>query len=478
MNEEKNKRKGVLDVLFLIFFTIVIAIFVQKRPKKIDTGLSNSPQPYPYQPYFDQSYPYPPPDDQLTSTPTLQPSPTIAIEYGPPPGWPTDQPWPPDNSETIIVKNHTTPFPTPEFTPEPQGERPAELDRIIYTYYPRIDSIPIVQAVEIDHLINRWRVLDQVIGLELPGPIQGPDPGPILVNFHLSPNQKWLVSDFAYRGSQLIDLSTGKLITLFPNDISSKWQFLDWDDFGEKLIASSNHGYQKIDLLTGYSEYFPALNFTQENIYLNAITVSHDDKLIADAVIYPATLGIREIEIAEIGLRNEIDGKREVLWRAEGGIYIVENSLKWSPDGKNLIWIVVVTSDVEYEVQLWLYNLSLHESHLLEILSKSSQYFHQALWSPNGDQIAAITEERISYIADAYRDQVVILDHDNAGRNVIAQSVDGDISHLAWSPDGEWVAYTLSNSSFGEIWVAKIDGSKQFPVAGPTLPNTPFIWLP
>jgi hypothetical protein len=481
MHKAKNTHWGVIEILFLITFVVAIVLILQLRPKWIKATPGRSLQAYPL-----PGTPYPHPDGSLAVTPQQQPSPTIEInteipvEPGPPPGWPTDQAWPPfDLTPTIIVENPPTPFPTPNFEPKPKGDRPDQLQRILYPYYPQIDSPPILQVVQIDQKIQRWQVFNPAIDLIIPKPQLGFEPGPILWDFHLSPNYRWLVADFAYVGSQLVDLSTGKIFNPFIDEQSSNWHFLTWDTVGESLVSSTNRGYQKVDLIRGGYEAFPLVNFSTDEIYLNAIAISPDNQNIADAVIYPATKNIRNREVAEIGLRKDINGEREILFKLEGGIYFFEHSLSWSPDGSKLIWIVRVSAKQDRsdsESQLWVYDLGAKQSYLLEILSKDTQYYQRAAWSPDGKSLAVIKEGHESN-NDIYSD-LVLIDLSKGSRTTIEHFIGNRISQVHWSSDTQWIAYTLSRGNYGEVWVTDLTGSHKFPIAGPTPPRAPFIWLP
>src|SRR3972149_3358827 len=146
-----------------------------------------------------------------TTAPTATPIPTATpMVVPPPPNWPTGEPWPPKPTTpqpTAVPK----PFATPAFRPAPQGARPASLQSIWYPYFPNPGSSPQLRAVQMDGQGQRWGQSDRLLNLTLSKPEPGPDPGPILIDLHVSPNHRWLVADFAYVGSQLVDLSSGKL---------------------------------------------------------------------------------------------------------------------------------------------------------------------------------------------------------------------------------------------------------------------------
>ena len=419
--------------------------------------------------------------ETLRATPV--PIVTVRPTVPPPPGWPTEVPWP-LTPEPPIPTATPRPFPTPAFPPL-RGKRPATLQTIWFPYYPAPGIAPQMRAVLVDQQGQRWVESDRVFDLDLPAPnLHSVDPGPILTDLHLSPDNQWLVADFAYTGSRLVDLSSGEVVQLPAMDSpTDKWHFLAWHPDGQHILALAREGIllnnlvsHRYETLDYYSQ--PEFEYAQ----VCALAYSPRDTRLADGIVYPAVYEVRDVEIAEVGLISPGD-EREPIVRIPGGTYVLDHSLKWSPDGQRLIWIVNVVPDgagpvrlENMQTQLWLADLSEGDVKMLTILGEAVEYKYPAVWSPDGHNIAALIVEEVQD-DEIVGNNIFLLDPQTGTKQQVTHFVNWQLSHLTWSPDGQWIAFTVSKGEYGEIWVTNLDGTWQYPVAGPTLPNAPFVWL-
>jgi len=417
------------------------------------------------------------------STATAIPSATPTVP--PPPGWPTDVPWPPP-PQTPQPTAIPQPFPTPVFPPL-RGQRPATLQTIWFPYYPAPGSAPQMQAILVDRQAQRWVQSDHTLALDLPAPNQyALDTGPILIDLYPSPNSQWLVADFAYGGSRLVDLSSGEAIQ-FPaiDSPAAEWRFLAWHPDGQYILIAAGEELLLSDLA---SQEYEMLNYYScpafEHAQVNAIAYSPSGQM-ADAVVYPPVYQSREGWSVEIGLRKDKDESRESITQIPGGVYLASHSLRWSPNGDKLIWIVkVVPSESSVPIriedtqsQLWVAEMHSGDVRVLTTLGQASGYNHPAVWSPDGRYIAALKIEGVQGSKDT-ASNIHVFDPESGTERQVTHFVDWRLSHLTWSPDGQWLAFTVSKGKYGEIWVTNLEGTQQYPIAGPTLPNAPFVWLP
>jgi tricorn protease len=122
-----------------------------------------------------------------------------------------------------------------------------------------------------------------------------------------------------------------------------------------------------------------------------------------------------------------------------------EDHPSWSPDGKTIAY----TTDATGEQQL---ALRPAEGGPEKILTHfASGYFYMPRWSPGGDRVAfSDNENRLWVVAT------------DGGQPIqVAQDLYNEIHDYSWSPDGKWVAYSVTapNQQRG-IWLYDVDGRK------------------
>jgi len=407
-----------------------------------------------------------------TTLPTAVPTTTPAT-VPPPPGWPTDQPWPPQ--PTPPKPQPTTvsrPFPTPAFPPTPRGTRPAKLQSIWFPYFPDPASSPQLREVQIDQQGQRWGQSDRRLNLSLPQP----EPGSILIDLHVSPNYRWLVADFAYVGSRLVDMSTGMIQPVVADSPIEPWWFLAWTPDSQRILVSSNRDFELLNLVSGE---YRTVDFPRDESHpqISAAAYSPDGSQLADAVVYPPVYQVRDDWIVEIGLRVGEDGDRHPLLRLPGGDWIAGHNLRWSPDGQKLIFAADVAQNGRH-TQLWVIDMTDGTSQMLAQLAQGVQYSYPVTWSPDGRYIAALKVEPGTADGKSAFTNAYLIDAETGTEQQLTHFANRQISHLRWSPDGQWLAFTVAKEGYSELWVTNVDGKRQHPVAGPTLPNAPFAWLP
>lgn len=329
---------------------------------------------------------------------------------------------------------------------------------------------------------QRWGQSDRRLDITLSKPEPGDEPGPILIDLHTSPDYRWLVADFAYVGSQLVDLSSGKLQSLVSDSSMSSWSFLAWTPDSRRILISSRDGVRLLDLATTISE---TIDFPKDEYgsYLQAAAYSPDGKYLADAVIYPAVYAVREIEMTEIGLRNVENGERKSIAQISGGMQVIDHSLKWSPDGQKIIWIVNAGDTKSAQVglanlqtQLWMTDLKKNNTKMIGILGEAVEYSHQAVWSPDGRHIAFVKVEGVNEGKDA-AGNIYLVDLESGAEQQLNHFTNQRLSHLEWSPDGQRIAFSTFVGDHSEIRMTDLNGVKQLPIAGPAISDAPFVWL-
>jgi Tol biopolymer transport system component len=305
--------------------------------------------------------------------------------------------------------------------------------------------------------------------------------GQALIDLRASPDGQWLVADLAYTGSRLLDLSSGASISPIARAPDEYWTFLTWGPDGQHAMISARDELLSRNLASSGSQALDDYIQPDLQAQVSQIVYSPDGRQLADAVVYPPIYQVREGCMVEIGLGS---GGRESIVQIPGS-YVARDSLKWSPDGQRLVWVVTVIPDeanfperlTSTQTQLWIADLSRNDVRMVSVLGQMVEYDHSAVWSPDGRYIAGLKVEMVQDGKDA-ADNVYLFDLESGSAQQVTHLAGQKLSHLAWSPNGQWLAFTISRGDYGEIWVTNLDGTLTYPVAGPTLADAPFVWLP
>jgi len=129
-----------------------------------------------------------------------------------------------------------------------------------------------------------------------------------------------------------------------------------------------------------------------------------------------------------------------------------EDHPTWSPDGK----LIAYTTDVSGEQQLALRPAEGGPERILTRFERG--YLYAARWSPAGDRLAFSDNEHRLWIITAAGGEPV----------QVAQDRYSEIHDQAWSPDGRWLAYsiTAANQQTG-IWLYDVEKRKAVMVSDP-----------
>jgi tricorn protease len=129
-----------------------------------------------------------------------------------------------------------------------------------------------------------------------------------------------------------------------------------------------------------------------------------------------------------------------------------EDHPSWSPDGKTIAY----TTDASGEQQV---AVRAAEGGPEKVITHfSSGYFYTPRWSPGGDRLAfSDNEHRLWTVAAA-----------GGEPKEVARDVYNEIRDYSWSPDGKWLAYSITgvNQQTG-IWLYDLDSGKATRVSEP-----------
>ena len=121
----------------------------------------------------------------------------------------------------------------------------------------------------------------------------------------------------------------------------------------------------------------------------------------------------------------------------------------FSPDGTRIAFFYRANPDVPYGV--WIKDLPF-EAEATELVQLAGSPFHEVAWSPDGQTIAYTDQRNGSR-------QVFVVAVGTAESTWIAGASGDEASSPAWSPDGTKMAYVGHNASGYHIWTMNADGS-------------------
>jgi TolB protein len=130
----------------------------------------------------------------------------------------------------------------------------------------------------------------------------------------------------------------------------------------------------------------------------------------------------------------------------------------WSPNGRRIAY----TSDVRTEYPgLFSMDTDGESVRKLSYLDHSLQTVERPTYSPDGTKIAVA-----NYLTRTGKGQIWVLDTETEKWTELTDSKDGAYDP-AWSPDGEWIAFTMREGTAHNIYVVPTDAEKwteEYPV--------------
>jgi Tol biopolymer transport system component len=352
---------------------------------------------------------------------------------------------------------------------------PEDAQKLWYVHYPAFRSAPQLQGAALGYQGQRvGSEEERITSVSIPDNSY-PYGGPGLAGLYPSSNGRWMVVDVTHWAPQLIDLESDSSDTTVSDVVGDNWHFITWHPDGQQMLVSSEEGFQLVNLAARESTAVEFSNLDPEGSTVKMAKYSPDGTQLADITVYAPVYGGRDTWLLEVGLQD--DGVNRVpIAQIENSGSIRYQSMQWSPDGNRLIFITNIQGDTLSGDQLWMLDITTNELDKLSDLTESGCYTTPAVWLPNGELIAAI---KVSCDVDGHIDSNIFLIESSTGESrQITQFEYQQISNLNLSPEGSLLAFNISMGDYGEIWVTNLDGSQMYPIAGPTMGNTPFVWLP
>ncbi len=263
----------------------------------------------------------------------------------------------------------------------------------------------------------------------------------------------------------LSDRDSNRRENIWVYDLDTK-QFREVTHFANYDIDFPSLGDNGIVFQQGGSLW--VLDLPSEQLHQLDVTVPDDGTRTGPRYV-AADKYIRDVDTAQqTDYALAPNGKR-ALFSARGDIFTVpaehgatrdltdtsnadEDHPSWSPDGKT----VAYTTDIDGEQEIAIRPADGGAEKI--VTHFKTGFFYTPMWSPDGKRLA---------FADGNH-RLWLLDIAGGKLTQVAQDTYNEIHDQSWSPDGRWLAYsvTAANEQRG-IWLYSLDAGKATLVSGP-----------
>lgn len=414
------------------------------------------------------------PKSQATTTPL----PTATVP--PPPGYPTDEPWP------------------PQATPEARKPTPSRPPSLVPVGFPPDDQQTLYYVAD-----NAGYAELHVIGMDARGgkqsefavaeaPVLG---GLNLMGLYPSPDGKYLALEFlgdGYGEVKIVECSSGRVWCPVKGPTGCWGGFSGWTPDNHFLFQPFDvppegvvpMGVIVVDVETG--QYTP-LDLPIEPRWGYSLAQNVSPSPDSSRLAYSVVEVEDGEEIVEIWTMQMDGGDKQRIYRAKGGI----GYLSWSPNGEQLIYVYYVHPSEPVQFipgELWILNADGSNARLLATdLPEPGELCFDPAWSPDGRHVAFVQLDKPITFDGTY----VILAWSNV---YVVDTITGQVARLSafekrettyptWSPDGRFVAFMSTGrlgeeTLYSEVWVASADGSQLYVVSETAKPYNTLAWLP
>ncbi len=476
--DHKTKSSLVLKVVIaLAAFVVTVGLLNEALPglAKLFSRSPLAPPPSPTALRGAQVSPLGTPIPLSSKSPT---TPTTIPTVPPPPGWPTDVPWP------------VTPEP-----PKPTPTHPADLAPL---GQPAVDEQSLYYVVD-----NAGFPEFHIAGLDAQGKQQsefkaGDESvlkGMHLIGMYPSPSGKYVALELANLGGyveiKIMERASGQTWCPFDDPARCWGAFRDWLPDERLLFQPLDAqpadvipwGIMVVDVKTGqYAQ--PANLPTRSSGTSRAqnVSASPNGTLLAYSVVEVEN---RE-EFTEIWTQETNSKNKQLIRRIKGSV----TDLSWSPDGNMLSFVFQSEPGQFFPGELWLMNADGSGARLMASnLPLPGEARYQPTWSPDGRYIAFVQMDNATafYSAPSFPtlawSHVSFADVKTGKTTRLSAFERQEATYPTWSPNGQSIAFvstavTNTGSLLSEIWNASIDGKQLNSISKQAQWGNALAWLP
>lgn len=132
-------------------------------------------------------------------------------------------------------------------------------------------------------------------------------------------------------------------------------------------------------------------------------------------------------------------------------------SLAWSPDGKNLIYVSRKKTGMEYakSTNSDLFQYNLEDKSTNNLTEGMMGYDTNPIYSPDGKYVAWLSMERDGYESD--KNRIFVLDTETGEKNDLTSDWDYTVNSIAWNPNGKSLYFIAHHQGVTPIFSIGLD---------------------
>jgi len=272
-----------------------------------------------------------------------------------------------------------------------------------------------------------------------------------VAGLYASPNGRWVAVDINCEdasSTQVLEVATGQIRQAEPAPYLTS-MFLDWAPDGDTLVLRvepvGEDTILLVNLVSGTVDRLATPPYTYD------VTLSPDGRRVLYSLSRGLGLG------SETWIMNrDGSGKRLILQEPR---YIVAYA-RWSPTGNAIAYIRMADSNIPFTVgELWLADGE--GQNRQRMAEADAGHGYPPVWSPDGSRVAFVGREnrqdiRADNVASELESNIYLADMEDQTVRPLTRFPDALTDGPAWSPDGQYLAFSTDAGGVADIWLVEI----------------------